>query len=143
VKVRLIDIIIMTLTVFGEASICDDYEQIKVAWVVLNRSKKWRKLPCEVCLAPFQFHCWTKNKHLYNLIISLLVSGINLERGEGYQFARALYNVMYACKYVNTGLEWGAMYYHDNSIQTPEAWRNFEVVEKTTHFTFYKEKERE
>ncbi|RLF88047.1 hypothetical protein DRN34_00275 [Thermococci archaeon] len=141
-KVRLIDIIIMTLTVFGEASICDDYEQIKVAWVILNRSKKWGELPCEVCLAPFQFHCWRKNKYLYELIISLLVGGVSLKIGEGYQFARALYNVMYSCKYYEIGLRWGATYFHDNSISTPEKWKDFEIVEKTEHFTFYKEKER-
>ncbi len=140
-KITLFDIIVMTLTVFGEASICYDDEQIKVAWVILNRTKKWKKSPCEICLMPFHFSCWRQNKYLYNLIIDLLTKGIDLRKAEGYQFARALYNVMYACKYQDSGLKWGAMYYHDNSIQTPEEWKEFEVIEKTQYFTFYKEKE--
>jgi len=142
-KITLFDIIVMTLTVFGEASICYDDEQIKVAWVILNRTERYGGKIVRVCLNPWNFLCWIKNKYLWRFIIECVFCGGKEWGYDWKEFVRCFKNCTEAIQNIEKGKRWGGLYYHDNSIQTPEAWRNFEVVEKTTHFTFYKEKERE
>ncbi len=140
-KISIFDLIIMALTVFGEASICDDYEQIRVGWTILNRAETWKWSIAKVCLTPWHFSCWKMNKYLWRFIVDNFNGYMQYDKYEWREFLRALSNCMYACNSEINRKAWAGMYYHDKSIPKPETWDELELIEETKHFKFYKLKE--
>lgn len=140
-KFSIFDLLVMALTVFGEASICSDYEQIRVAWVILNRAERWKWKVSKVCLIPWHFSCWRQNKYLWRFIVDNFIGEMEFDKYEFKEFIRAMNNCIYALNSKTNRRLWGGLYYHDKSIPKPETWDNLIEVETTEHFKFYKIKE--
>jgi len=140
-KISIFDLIIMALTVFGEASICADYEQVKVAWVILNRAEKMKWNIARVCFTPWHFSCWRQNRYLWRFVIEVVFGEGKEWSYEWKEFARCLNNCIIAIMDRDKGRQWGGLYYHDKSIPKPDTWDFAELIDETKYFKFYKERE--
>ena len=57
------DIDILARTVYGEARSESELGKLAVAWVVVNRSRKYRKGLGEICLLSIHFSCWNNGRN--------------------------------------------------------------------------------
>lgn len=113
IKHTLNDLIVMAMTIYGEARGESQMGQYAVGCVIYNRYKKQHlgsKSIEHVCLKPWQFSCWNENDPNRRLLTS------TMQMNEA--FYRCLHEATYILQYGDNrqDITLGSLHYHSVSL---------------------------